>query len=101
MAKKVETYIKLAGPGRSGQPESAGRPGTWSARREHHGFLQGVQRRDAGYGAGLPVPVVITVYSDRSFTFIKKTPPAAILLKKAAGKIARAAARRTPTRLAK
>ena len=35
--------------------------------------------------AGLPVPVVITVYSDRSFTFITKTPPAAILLKKAAG----------------
>jgi large subunit ribosomal protein L11 len=35
--------------------------------------------------AGMPIPVVITVYSDRSFTFIKKTPPAAVLLKKAAG----------------
>ena len=37
-----------------------------------------------GMEAGMPIPVVITVYSDRSFTFIKKTPPAAVLLRKAA-----------------
>ena len=48
-------------------------------------FCKAFNAETQGMEPGLPVPVVITVYSDRSFTFIKKTPPAAVLLKKAAG----------------
>ena len=53
---------------------------TWS---EHHGVLQGVQRPDQGVEPGLPLPVVITAFADKSFTFIIKTPPATTLIKKA------------------
>ena len=56
-----------------------------SARPQHHGILQGLQRPDAGSEPGLPIPVVITAFADKSFTFIMKTPPATILIKKAAG----------------
>jgi large subunit ribosomal protein L11 len=48
-------------------------------------FCKAFNAQTQGMEQGMPVPVVITVYSDRSFTFITKTPPAAILLKKAAG----------------
>jgi large subunit ribosomal protein L11 len=85
MAKKISAYIKLQVRGRQGQPQSARGSRPRSARCEHHGVLQGLQRGHAEHGAGLPIPVVITVYSDRSFTFVTKTPPAAVLLKKAAG----------------
>src|SRR6266511_3940150 len=77
---------EAADPGRQGEPVTAGRPGTGPAWREHHGILQGVQRPD-----GLTLPVVVTIFADRSFTFIVKTPPAAVLLKRAAG-IAKASA---------
>ncbi len=65
--------------------ESAGWSSTGSAGCEHHGILQSVQRKNGFHRKGLPIPVVITVYADRSFTFVTKTPPAAVLLKKAAG----------------
>jgi large subunit ribosomal protein L11 len=48
-------------------------------------FCKAFNAETQGAEAGMPIPVVITVYSDRSFTFITKTPPASILLKKAAG----------------
>jgi large subunit ribosomal protein L11 len=48
-------------------------------------FCKAFNAATQGMELGLPIPVVITVYADRSFTFIKKTPPASILLKKAAG----------------
>jgi large subunit ribosomal protein L11 len=48
-------------------------------------FCKAFNAETQGTEAGLPIPVIITVYSDRSFTFIKKTPPAAVLLRKAAG----------------
>ena len=48
-------------------------------------FCKAFNAETQGMEEGMPIPVVITVYSDKSFTFIKKTPPASILLKKAAG----------------
>ena len=75
MAKKINVH-QAPSPGGEGEPEPAGRPRARPARREHHGVLQAVQRADSGLEAGIPVPVVISVYSDRSFTFIMKTPPA-------------------------
>ena len=71
-------------PGRGGQPGAAGRSRARPARRQHHGVLQGLQRADAE-DAGTIIPVEITVYEDRSFTFITKTPPAAALIKQAIG----------------
>ena len=85
MAKKIKAYIQAAGAGGPGQPGPAGRAGPRSARRQHHGVLQGVQRGHAGRRAGLPTSVVITVFADSSFTFITRTPPAAVLLRKAGG----------------
>ena len=85
MAKKVLTTIKLQAAWRPGQPGAAGRPGAGPARHQHHGVLQGVQRPDAASDNGTTIPVVITVYEDRSFTFVTKTPPAAVLIKQAIG----------------
>ena len=84
MAKKVTALIKLQVPAGKATPSAADRPGARPARREHPRLLQGFQRpyRQAGRPDH---PVVITVYQDRSFTFITKTPPAAVLIKKACG----------------
>ena len=86
MAKKVIAEIKLQIPAGKANPEPAGRARARSARRQHHGVLQGSSTRGRRRRPGLIIPVVITVYADRSFTFITKTPPASILLKKAAGR---------------
>ena len=75
---------QAAGARRRRQPGAAGRPRAGPARREHHGVLQGVQRPDPGPERPI-IPVEITVYEDRSFTFITKTPPAAVLIKEAIG----------------
>ena len=86
MAKKVAGYIKLQVPAGQANPSSAGWSRVGSAWCQHHGVLQGVQcSRPRVRSRALPIPVIITVYSDRSFTFISKTPPAAVLLRKAAG----------------
>ena len=84
MAKKITGFIKLQVPAGKANP-SPDRSGARSARPEHHGILQGVQRQTQGMEPGLPIPVVITAFADKSFTFIMKTPPATILIKKAAG----------------
>ena len=83
MAKKVIASREAAVPRRAGEPLAAGRSGARPARRQHHGVLQGVQRAHAGQ-AGPDHPAIISIYADRSFTFELKTPPAAVLLKRAA-----------------
>ena len=85
MAKKVTSYIKLQVPAGQANPSPPVGP-AWG----QHGvnimeFCKAFNAATQSVEAGLPIPVVITVYSDRSFTFITKTPPAAILLQKAAG----------------
>lgn len=84
MAKKVTAEIRLQIPAGAANPAPPGRSCPWSGRREYHGILQAVQRRNTIAGRDSD-PVVITVYQDRSFTFITKSPPAAVLIKKLAG----------------
>ena len=85
MAKKIETYIKLQVPAGQANPSPPVGPALGQHGVNIMDFCKAFNAQTQGQEAGLPVPVVITVYNDRSFTFITKTPPAAILLKKAAG----------------
>jgi large subunit ribosomal protein L11 len=85
MAKKVETYIKLQVPAGKANPSPPVGPALGQHGVNIMEFCKAFNAETQNVEAGMPIPVVITVYSDRSFTFIKKTPPAAILLKKAAG----------------
>jgi large subunit ribosomal protein L11 len=84
MAKKIETYIKLQVPAGRANPSPPVGPALGQHGVNIMDFCKAFNAQTQGQEAGLPVPVVITVYSDRSFTFITKTPPAAVLLKKAA-----------------
>ena len=84
MAKKITGYIKLQIPAGAATPAPPVGPAL-----SQHGvnimeFCKAFNARTQGQ-PGLIIPVVITVYADRSFTFITKTPPAAVLLKRAAG----------------
>jgi large subunit ribosomal protein L11 len=85
MAKKVDSYIKLQVPAGKANPSPPVGPALGQKGVNIMDFCKAFNAETQDMEAGMPVPVVITVYSDRSFTFIKKTPPAAILLKKAAG----------------
>ena len=86
MAKKVIGQLKLQVKAGQGQPVPARRSRAGSARPEHHGVLQGVQREDRRHGAGhADARSIITYYHDKSFTMELKTPPASFYLKKAAG----------------
>jgi large subunit ribosomal protein L11 len=85
MAKKVETYIKLQVPAGKANPSPPVGPALGQHGVNIMEFCKSFNAETQSMEAGMPIPVVITVYSDRSFTFIKKTPPAAVLLKKAAG----------------
>ena len=85
MAKKVVSYIKLQVPAGKANPSPPVGPALGQHGLNIMDFCKAFNAETQGMEAGMPIPVVITVYSDRSFTFIKKTPPAAILLKKAAG----------------
>jgi len=85
MAKKVEGYIKLQVPAGKANPSPPVGPALGQHGVNIMDFCKAFNAETQSIEAGMPVPVVITVYSDRSFTFITKTPPAAILLKKAAG----------------
>ena len=85
MAKKVETYIKLQVPAGKANPSPPVGPALGQHGVNIMEFCKTFNAETQGMEAGMPIPVVITVYSDRSFTFIRKTPPAAVLLKKAAG----------------
>ena len=85
MAKKVSAYIKLQVPAGQANPSPPVGPALGQHGVNIMEFCKAFNAATQSLEAGMPVPVVITVYSDRSFTYITKTPPAAILLKKAAG----------------
>ncbi|MDZ7661254.1 50S ribosomal protein L11 [Thiohalophilus sp.] len=85
MAKKVEAYIKLQVPAQEANPSPPVGPALGQHGVNIMEFCKAFNAQTQETEKGLPIPVVITVYSDRSFTFIMKTPPASILLKKAAG----------------
>jgi len=85
MAKKVAAYIKLQVPAGAANPSPPVGPALGQHGVNIMEFCKAFNSRTQSMESGMPIPVVITVYSDRSFTFITKTPPAAVLLKKAAG----------------
>ena len=85
MAKKVETYIKLQVPAGQANPSPPVGPALGQHGVNIMEFCKAFNAQTQSTEPGMPIPVVITVYSDRSFTFITKTPPAAVLLRKAAG----------------
>jgi large subunit ribosomal protein L11 len=84
MAKKITGYIKLQIPAGAATPAPPVGPAWGQAGVNIMDFVKNFNARTASQ-AGLIIPVVITVFADRSYTFITKTPPAAILLIKAAG----------------
>ena len=90
MAKKVLTVIKLQAPGGQASPAPPVGPALGQHGVNIMEFCKGFNAQTGGQ-EGLILPVVVTIYQDRSFTFIVKTPPAAVLLKRAAG-IAKASA---------
>ncbi len=85
MAKKVEAYIKLQVAAGKANPSPPVGPALGQHGVNIMEFCKAFNAQTQSMEPGMPVPVVITVYADRSFTFITKTPPAAVLLKKAAG----------------
>lgn len=85
MAKKVANFIKLQVPAGQANPSPPVGPALGQHGVNIMEFCKSFNTQTQGVEPGLPIPVVITVYSDRSFTFISKTPPAAVLLRKAAG----------------
>jgi large subunit ribosomal protein L11 len=85
MAKKVEAYIKLQIPAGKANPSPPVGPALGQRGVNIMEFCKAFNAATQNMEQGLPTPVVITVYNDRSFTFITKTPPASVLLKKAAG----------------
>ena len=84
MAKKIVGLIKLQIPAGKATPASPVGPALGQHQVNIMDFCKAFNARTAGQD-GLIIPVVITVYQDRSYTFITKTPPAAVLLKRAAG----------------
>ena len=85
MAKKVNGYVKLQVPAGQANPSPPIGPALGQQGVNIMEFCKQFNAQTQQVEKGLPIPVVITVYSDRSFTFIMKTPPASVLLKKAAG----------------
>jgi large subunit ribosomal protein L11 len=85
MAKKVTAYIKLQVKAQEANPSPPIGPALGQHGVNIMEFCKQYNAATQGVEKGLPLPVVITVYSDRSFTFITKTPPASVLLKKALG----------------
>ena len=84
MAKKIKAYIKLQVKAGQANPSPPVGPALGQHGVNIMEFCKSFNAQTQSTEAGLPLPVVITVYSDRSFTFITKTPPAAVLLLKAA-----------------
>jgi large subunit ribosomal protein L11 len=84
MAKKVDKYIKLQVAAGQANPSPPVGPALGQAGVNIMEFCKAFNAQTQGMEPGTPIPVVITVYSDRSFTFVTKTPPASVLLRKAA-----------------
>ena len=85
MAKKVEAYIKLQVKAGQANPSPPVGPALGQRGVNIMEFCKAFNAQTQGVEPGLPIPVVISVYSDRSFTFVMKTPPASVLLRKAVG----------------
>jgi large subunit ribosomal protein L11 len=85
MAKKVQGYVKLQVPVGSANPSPPIGPALGQQGVNIMEFCKQFNAQTAKLEKGLPIPTVITVYSDRSFTFVMKTPPAAVLIRKAIG----------------
>ncbi|MDQ2696898.1 MAG: 50S ribosomal protein L11 [Pseudomonadota bacterium] len=85
MAKKVSAYVKLQVAAGKANPSPPVGPALGQHGVNIMEFCKAFNAQTQQLEPGLPIPVVITVYSDRSFTFILKTPPASVLLKKALG----------------
>ena len=84
MAKKVETYVKFQVPAAQANPSPPVGPALGQHGVNIMDFCKAFNAETQNVESGMPIPVVITVYSDRSFTFVTKTPPASVLLRKAA-----------------
>ena len=85
MAKKIIGYIKLQIPAGKANPSPPVGPALGQRGLNIMEFCKAFNAATQGMEPGLPIPVVITAFADKSFTFVMKTPPASILLKKAAG----------------
>ena len=85
MAKKIEAYIKLQVPAGDAKPSPPVGPALGQHGVNIMEFCKAFNAETQNLEQGLPIPVVITVYADKSFTYIKKTPPASVLLRKSAG----------------
>ena len=85
MAKKVEKYVKLQVPAGKANPSPPVGPALGQAGVNIMEFCKAFNAQTQKMEAGMVMPVVVTVYNDRSFTFVIKTPPAANLLKKVLG----------------
>jgi len=85
MAKKIDAYIKLQVPAGNANPSPPVGPALGQHGVNIMEFCKAFNAQTQQLEKNMPVPVVISVFSDKSFTFITKTPPASILLKKAAG----------------
>jgi large subunit ribosomal protein L11 len=84
MAKKITGYIKLQVPAGKANPSPPIGPALGQRGLNIMEFCKAFNARTQGLEPGLPIPVVITAFADKSFTFILKTPPASVLIKKAA-----------------
>lgn len=82
MAKKVQAYVKLQVAAGMANPSPPVGPALGQQGVNIMEFCKAFNAKTDSIEKGLPIPVVITVYADRSFTFVTKTPPAAVLLKK-------------------
>ena len=85
MAKKIVGFIKLQIPAGKANPSPPVGPALGQRGLNIMEFCKAFNAQTQNLEPGLPIPVVITAYADKSFTFIMKTPPAAVLIKKAAG----------------
>ena len=85
MAKKIKGYIKLQVPAGKATPSPPIGPALGQAGLNIMAFVKEFNARTQTMELGMPVPVVITAFADRTFTFVTKTPPTSYLLKKAAG----------------
>ena len=85
MAKKVQGYVKLQVPAGSANPSPPIGPALGQQGVNIMEFCKQFNAQTQKLEKGLPIPVIITVYSDRSFTFIMKTPPASVLIRKQLG----------------
>ncbi|MXP50798.1 50S ribosomal protein L11 [Pantoea sp. SoEX] len=85
MAKKVQAYVKLQIPAGMANPSPPVGPALGQQGVNIMQFCKDFNNETTSLEKGMPMPVVITVYTDRTFTFVIKTPPAAVLLKKVVG----------------